>query len=440
MDDLCFFIGRRPPVVAGGDSHWLLNARRTFRRVPLKHKLCHPGRGSCHPRLRLGARPPADKKIINNEEHKSKYCLLKRVMLFSLLLLFITFPTTAQTTFQIGAHYGRMLEINPVWPDIQHNSRALELSILKPTSGEKEWHGLYRYPEIGLSFLYIQPGNPDVFGQVITFSPVINFRLIEKGNFQLKTTVGYSLGWATRPFHRINNPDNNVVGAFLNSVNLFRLESVWYPSEKFSYHLGISAFHLSNSRTRVPNLGINIPALNLAIGYQKDNPSTEKKKPIELPKGFGDLQIGMRIGYGRNSSKTPGGPVYPSYLGAVYLNSIVQNRFRLKLGTEWFWTESQYAFIRNQVIPSEDPRRDALGGVVFLGTEFLMGNIALIAHLGPYIKRPYLMDYLLYTKIGVQVYLYDQQENPRFQPYLGAFVHAHSGEADLAEFGVGFVF
>ncbi|MCB0839641.1 MAG: hypothetical protein KDD99_23385, partial [Bacteroidetes bacterium] len=122
-----------------------------------------------------------------------------------MLLLFITFPTTAQTTFQIGAHYGRMLEINPVWPDIQHNSRALELSILKPTSGEKEWHGLYRYPEIGLSFLYIQPGNPDVFGQVITFSPVINFRLIEKGNFQLKTTVGYSLGWATRPFHRINN-------------------------------------------------------------------------------------------------------------------------------------------------------------------------------------------------------------------------------------------
>ena len=150
--------------------------------------------------------------------------------------------------------------------------------------------------------------------------------------------------------------------------------------------------------------------------------------------------MGIRLGYGRNAHKTPGGPVYPVYVGSVSLNTIFQNRFRFKLGTEWFWAESQYAFVRNQNIPVANERREGLGGIVFIGSEFLLGRMALIAYAGPYVKRPYLMDYLIYTKIGVKMYLHDQQVNHRFQPFVGVFVHSHSGEADFAEFGVGFVF
>ena len=189
-----------------------------------------------------------------------------------------------QTIFSAGIHYGRMLKINPLWPEVTHNSRAIELNISQKVSGDRTWHGLFRYPELGITALYIQPGNPDIFGEIFTITPMISFKLAEGNHYKFNIGTGYSLGIATKPFDRITNPDNNVVGARLNSINLLKLETTFYPKGNFVYTVGMSAFHLSNARTRVPNLGINIPALNLRVGYKKPSPQTVRRSRVELPK------------------------------------------------------------------------------------------------------------------------------------------------------------
>lgn len=367
--------------------------------------------------------------------------LMPRIIFILIFLLKIVLTAQSQTVIYAGAHYGRMLKINAVWPKISNNASIAEGGFSHRVSGKKEWHRLYHFPETGLRFMVFFPGNTEVFGHGFSLTPTLSFLIKESGSFQLRFTYCYSLGIITKPYHRLTNPENNVIGSPLNNYILFQLESRWQLSPKWQAGLGMGYSHFSNARTKIPNLGINIPAISVKAGY------TLQEKPIvmsaeNLPdvKKFGRLQPGISLGYGVNSQKSPGGPVYPVYSGSVSLSTILNNKFRLSAGTKWFFVESLRGFIQNQDIPFEKPGQAATGGIIYAGGEFLLGHWAIVAHLGPYIKKPYQMNYLLYTRFGTQWYLFDQQIKPHFQPYLGLYVHAHSGEADFAEFSLGFVF
>ncbi|MEZ4771774.1 MAG: acyloxyacyl hydrolase [Bacteroidia bacterium] len=360
-----------------------------------------------------------------------------------LLLFFLKFVLSAQsqTVIYTGAHYGRMLKINTLWPEITHNASIVEWGFSQRVSGKKEWHHRYHFPETGLRFMFFFPGNTEVFGHGFSLTPTLSFLLKESGSFQLRFTYCYSLGIVTKPYHRQTNPGNNVMGSPINNFILLQLESRWQLSERWQTGIGMGYSHFSNARTKVPNLGINIPAISVKAGYTLK----EKSLPVSvesLPdaKKLGRLQPGISLGYGVNSQKSPGGPLYPVYAGSFSLNTIWNNKIRLSAGTKWFYAESLQAFIQNQDIPFEKPAQAATGGIIYAGGEFLFGHWAIVAHLGPYIKKPYQMNYLLYTRFGTQWYLSDQQVKPYFQPYIGLYVHAHSGEADFADFSVGFVF
>ncbi|MDX2248900.1 MAG: acyloxyacyl hydrolase [Bacteroidia bacterium] len=365
-----------------------------------------------------------------------------RTFFLLLFLLLICLAGKPQSFVFAGGHYGRMLKINAVWPDVLHNATIFTAGFSTRVSGNKIWHRQYHFPETGLRFMFFSPGNREVFGRAFSLTPTLSFPIASASNFQLRFNLGYSPGIITRSYNRQSNPTNNVIGSPLNYFILFQLESRWTISDHWQLALGADYSHFSNGRSKIPNLGLNIPAISLNARYkirESISPTTfsEENQPV---KKFNRIHPGIKAGYGFNSQKSPGGPLYPVYVGAFTLNTLWKNKIRLKVGTEWFFAESIYAFIQNQDIPFDNPRRAATGGVVFAGGEFLFGRAAFVAHIGPYIKRPYQMNYVLYTKFGPQFYFYEQQKKPFFQPFLGVYVHAHSGEADFAEFAVGFVF
>ena len=363
------------------------------------------------------------------------------------LLLLIIFLATigtgslrAQTMIQVHQDAGRMLKINPIFPEITQTSLVTEVSIARMTTGDKAWHARYKYPEVGFSLTYHRLGNPDAFGHAIGALAFISHRWVDKPLWQLRARLGTGLAYITRPYDRISNPVNNILGSHLNSYTYLKLQTVFFPKKPTQYVLGIGYHHFSNSNTSIPNIGVNYPTLALGVRHFIQSPTPSRLAFPEMPAAPKGLQIGVRLGYGFLESKTPGGPDYPVYLSSVYLMKQHREKLRFRVGVEAFINYASIAWVRNFDIPDEDPFWSGLGTLAFVGAEWMMGRVSIISQIGPYLVRPYQMDYLIYTKSGLQYYLKDQQLHPRMQPFVGAYVHSHTGEADFLELAVGWVF
>lgn len=348
---------------------------------------------------------------------------------------------SAQITWQTAIHLGPTLQINDAFPEIQQPSMLIEAGGFRRTLGKKAWHEKYGFPEVGISMMYGSFGNPEILGWGISILPSLRGQLWERGRFKLHYRLGTSFFYVHKPYDRISNPNNNAIGARLNSTSFFGLDASWPMGDQFEYVLGISGTHISNARVRIPNLGINVPALSMGIRYsigEERSPTTKDTDTIR-DSSF-QIYPAIRLGYGFSSRKIPDGPLYPIYLASVSLNTFWRNKMRFKLGIEGFYNVGVAEFYRNHQADWVPMPSGAIGIAVYGGYEFVLGRLSLIGQLGPYIKRAELMDYLLYTKLGVQYSLFDQQVRDRGQPFIGIYVHSHSGEADFAELGIGWQF
>ncbi|MEM7371590.1 MAG: acyloxyacyl hydrolase [Bacteroidota bacterium] len=360
--------------------------------------------------------------------------------LFPGLFLFMNLAI-AQPSIVSNLHLGPTLRIHPDFPEVRPLSHVVELGILSPTSGKKIWHHRYRFPEIGLSLVYSSFGNPDVLGWGLSILPSFRGMISKKGPWSFHYVLASSFVYASKPFDRQTNSANNVIGARINNLTHFGVEWMWQPQPTLAYILGVGGTHLSNAHVRIPNLGVNIPAIKIGIRYSPL--AVEPTSPTDiLPPEPGKMQLypGFRLGYGFTSSKVPNGPLYPVYLASLSLNTFWRNKIRFKLGLEGFFNSSVADFYRNHQADWISLPSAAIGIAMYGGFEFALGRFSLVGHLGPYLKRAELMDYFLYTKLGTQYYLFDQQNRDRRQLYLGIYVHSHSGEADFAEVGIGWLF
>lgn len=349
-------------------------------------------------------------------------------------------PLFAQTMLQIHLDGGRMLKINPVFPEITQTSLVTELSVARMTTGDKAWHSRFKYPEVGFSLTYQRLGNPDAFGHAYGVLAFISHRWIAKQHWELRARLGTGLAYLTRPFDRINNPVNNIIGSHINSYTYIKLQTVFFPKKQTQYVLGIGYHHYSNSNTSIPNIGVNVPTIALGVRHFLDSPTPPRIEAPPTPAAADRLRIGLRLGYGILESKTPDGPNYPVYLSSLYVMKPHRQKLRFRAGLEAFISYASIAWVRNFDIPDENPFWSGLGTVAFVGAEWMMGRVSIVSQIGPYLVRPYQMDHLIYTKSGLQYYLKDQQLHPRMQPFVGAYVHSHSGEADFLELGIGWVF
>jgi hypothetical protein len=364
------------------------------------------------------------------------------------LFLFFTLFVRAQNTdnrISIAFHYGRVVKNNYIFPSLPQNSPALEVAYSQKVTGKKPWHSIYHYPEVGVSFLWINLGNPDVLGQAFSIAPHFSQDLITRKKIRFQYTLGASLGYVTKPYNRISNPTNNVLGSHLNNYSFAQGTFFHQISPQMEIYYGLRISHLSNGNTAIPNLGINIPTATIGVKYHfvsmadaaktKDSlPSYPNKKP-----SFSRISPSFRVAVGITEKGTAGSPKYPIYLASFSLNSVWHNQLRLKVGTEWFYASGAKELIDNQQYPLSSTQ-NAVGGIVYVGGEFLIGKVGLLAQAGPYIMKPYQMNHLLYTKLGFQFYLQNQNIVAKNQPFIGVYVHSHTGEADFTEVGFGWNF
>jgi len=344
----------------------------------------------------------------------------------------------AQVAPHLSLHQGTTLVINPVFPPLLRPARMLETGFSWLPSGQRPWHARFRYPRLSLSAWYVDPGNPAILGRAYALLPAVEMPFVQRPRWQLSYQLGSSLAFLDRPYDRATNPTNNVVGSRISNLTLLRLRAAYALAPPWRLRLDLSGLHFSNGHTRYPNLGINIPALGLGLSYHPGGAAIQDRPSRPPAAKAGHWRPALRLHYGLSGGKAPQAPRYPVYLASVYLQRPWRERLRWQAGLLYARSGYIAAFMQDHDIASEASGADMW--VLFLGTEWMMGRFSFSLNLGPYLRTAYLMDYRLYTELGWRWYLRDQQRNPHMQPFLGAFVHAHSGEADFSSLALGFVF
>lgn len=348
---------------------------------------------------------------------------------------------SAQPTWDTSVHYGTVLKINPVFPAITQPAWSVDVGVqlprykLFPQFTQRSWPLQLSGARWYLHLQYHQLGNPEVLGQGITLLPSLDMPLWRTKTGGLFWRQGVFVGWVSKTYDRETNPTNNLIGSHFNVYAQTRIGWQQNVKEQWSWGLGLSYSHFSNGRTRVPNLGINVPALYFQV---RTRPAQLNRNPPPISASMGKkhFQTGVRVGWGRTTFKAPDGPQHSTYSIALYEQlHRVQKLFIWQIGTEWFFDQSSYAFALNQELPR--PRHNAIGGAVFVGAELRLNPISFVLQVGPYLKVPFPNDYRVKTRFGVQFYGWPKDEKRAF---IGAYVHAHGGEADFLDLGIGYLF
>jgi hypothetical protein len=339
----------------------------------------------------------------------------------------LVFKNGVKETHHFGAILPHRQEVNE---NVEGHTYAVELSFYRTTSGKRNWHQIYKHPKIGVSALYLNFGNPDELGEAIGVFPFVELPLSQKKvNWRLK--MGYGLGYVTKPFDRVTNYKNVVIGSPINA--LIYLNMLWdIPlGERFNLAPGLSLIHFSNGSFARPNLGVNTGSLNVGFTYNFGEKVELEQKEIEYLNRVWKKQV--MVGFGIKEIPPVDGPKY--FVNTYSFNFMKQGKAKSSFGfgADFFYNSS----IQNLILTRDssyqttgmDNFRLGFSGIYSLN----FGKISFLMQMGGY----------AFTQHKDQGYIY-HRFTTRYQMGERLFINlglkTHYAVADYVEFGAGYTF
>lgn len=213
--------------------------------------------------------------------------IFKQLRVLNLLILFLfVISVSAQdvpskdfmisTQGYVGyiiAHHSNMTQL------IKKHIFGGELTYVFRTDGSKPWQQIHHYPEIGISALHFDLGNPEQLGTLEAIYPYTNIRMNKLSKkMSLNLRLGLGLCYITKPFDRITNHQNNAIGSHVNGFVNIRLNTGIMVSKSWRIDAGVGLSHASNGAITTPNLGLNMASVNLGVDYVFGNKNLQYKK------------------------------------------------------------------------------------------------------------------------------------------------------------------
>lgn len=310
--------------------------------------------------------------------------------------------------------------------NLEAHTLGIEFSLLKKEI-KGSWARHYRDPEIALSMMYMNLGQPELTGNVFAILPSFGATLAQVGSTRIRYKAGSGIGYLTRKFDPYNNRRNQAIGSHFNgAMQLFLILEKPSGSGSLVYNMGLGITHFSNGSFRVPNLGVNMPSLHLGIStgssrslgaVPKDSLSFKrwkfavayafKERTLTRPRGFHIINISA-------TRLVPRSPVAD-----------------WRLGSDIF-TDKTHHYID---FPGESLKglkpAELLEWGLYGGHQWLMGRVHFKADIGFYPYKPSKNKFITYQRMGFDVYLNQSL-------FLTSSLKTHFGIADHFTFGFGY--
>lgn len=203
---------------------------------------------------------------------------------FSILVLLSFSKGAAQTSFfsnnSIGGqfHYGSFLTNEPKAVYVRDGySYFGEVYFQQPTQFTTKNNKTG--PHWGAGLFFGNTGSEQYIGKMAGAFSFINLPLLHHQAFQSNFRLGAGLGWIEKPYNKVSNHKNVLIGTPINGYLNFLWQNEYAVSNRTFINAGLSFSHLSNGSTTLPNLGLNIPAFS--IGFRYGASSLEDKSLIK---------------------------------------------------------------------------------------------------------------------------------------------------------------
>lgn len=354
-------------------------------------------------------------------------------------------------TFEIG----RILRIYPDLPAIDYTGIS-RLDFDFNTYGAQWWNKAYRYPTLGCQFATGWLGNNDVLGAFFAAVPNLRFKLFESKRNAFYTRVGMGFAYFTKPYDRETNPGNMLIGSAITNITSLQFMYSRALSTACWVNAGVGFLHFSNGHTQLPNVGLNMPSLQLGISIREfGTPIVEPTKEVNVL-ASNEITMDAIVGLGLHefgeTTEPTGGIKYPVYSFGLALSRNLGTIHVVQLGFTYTYYTSFRDYIVNQSFYNEQLGLNASTVAVYAGHEFILGQIGLDLKLGLYLYNPFRRKYnrevllkptsfkdISTNKLGINFYLSDTRLK-RKGLYLGMHIKANLGQADFAELSMGYRF
>ncbi len=344
----------------------------------------------------------------------------------------------AEGSLHFGRAFKHSTKITMDFPDFSYGA---ELNLERQTYGTKPWHERCGFPRWGVALAYHYTGNAPQMGHGIAILPNVTFDFIRRAHWRLFGRLGVGLGIITQPYNRISNPLNNMVGSYLNNNTSLRVGMAIDLHPQWELRPSATFTHYSNAASTLPNLGINIPSLQLGLCY-RPRPVTKEdyifatERPIRSKR----IQFSVLATVGLRELSTSNGPKYPVWHGSMDVGLFLSTNNRLKIGLEYDYIAAFYAFNTHSGGESnEDAHWQASRITLFLADEIFIGRFSINLQAGVYLTQNRDQLFPLSFRLAVRYYLLDPYQNTP-TPFLTATIKAHKITAEYFSVGAGIAF
>lgn len=323
---------------------------------------------------------------------------------------FGSYITSVPKATYLKDSYSYFTEASLSWPVYHPNSK----------SAGSEW---------GVAALFGNTGSKEYLGSMAALFPYINFTLLKEGRFKSEFRAGMGTGYIQKPYDVNSNHKNVLIGSHINIfLNLLWLNHLRL-SQNTSLMAGISLSHFSNANTKLPNLGLNIPALSVGINYQikpiRNLDSSIKIKPVDKNQFYIHISVGTK--------QSPW--IESNHYGIEYMESGWQHTLRTSdqysFGLALFHDPSQEHLYLDTIVTLGITKHSPWNVGPYLSFEKRIGKFGVPVQLGAYLFYSEVGQ--LFQNVGIKYYL-----NKNW--VVGGYLLAHWGKADFMHFGFDYLF
>jgi hypothetical protein len=312
---------------------------------------------------------------------------------YSLLVFFcfLSFFLAAQKGLSIEStfHFGAVTKHSPELTfAVKGPTIGADINFKFQTFGKKDWQQWRNFPHFGISAAWFRFGNNSILGNAFTICPNITTTIFKgkkwKGHFQVGTGIAY----LTKKYNPVSNPENNAIGSSITASMLMKFYVARQINSNLKFHAGLSLNHFSNGGSRLPNYGLNVPALMLSLNYSPEplqkSDFTFHQKNKKAIRRFG---LEVHSGAGLVQRFSIGGPRYPIYFVALGANYYLNQVNRIIAGFEYEQNKAIFEFVlhTNHSETESDAKKKASRLTFFVGDEFLFGNWSMTLSVGVYL-------------------------------------------------------
>ena len=355
--------------------------------------------------------------------------MLNRVLFILCITVLFRFVTFAQNSvsnafFLEGNYqYGFIWEHDPSLASIiDGNINILQLTLGKETYGQSYWDQLYRYPEWGVGFYYVNLGNSDVLGQANAIYGYLNIPLIIKRKFQIKYRLSGGLAYLNQ---------NSAIGSHLNCYFDASVDTRIKLGEQLYLVNAFGATHFSNGAMKKPNLGLNLFSYRLGLHYDFN-----ETKPLKIIQVLPELEkrnyIVTVFNLGVKELNKFDKEDYTVVSGIIDYQRRLGYKYKIGAGLDIFYDESLFTTM--------DPdsklnisNSDIMRYGIHISTEARLYNLMFALHIGTYVHANYTKDGLFYQRVAIR-YLFSETL------FANMSIKSSGGVADYIEWGIGYQF